>query len=569
MCRLTFSLASWLVATAVFLVPSRGLHGQQQNSQMGEQVLSVEQAPADAPKKRGPDHPWIELSNLRKGNAPFPGLQVDYKVIAGNAEDITLVIMSKQGRSTARIGPLGHQPNSISIQDSAIFGLPDNCEVWAEVGRIPLIDRGAGYKVSKSVTLGNVGQLTFAREWRPEEAEAYARQQKMKAPPPPVPAGSVVVDARTEPLLPGMPVLGTWLGEWHEGELVAATPLLLSIKWSKALADRPAVSSMGRSRVAVATATLEKGRTAPSTFKPSVTVLEGGRLPLERGLVPLTADIVIVPGTPLKAEWLGRFASVTAIAESRGADVSIRWDERMNRTIENRNIGTLAIEQQTLDRLQQPDATEFFAKQLDKLEKSAARSNRHVHDYAIRLALPPDTVRLQNRLAIPRGTSLQVEWANRWHSLRVISNSEVGAVECNWKDFLSGRRTEWISRDSLVIAEIDQARLLANGKGDDPKTETPELGKKPAAGVPPAAEGAGATVPMGGKFEVILEEIGAGKRVPVAKAVMKIAGIGLKDALQLADALPISLKGSLTEAEAKGFQTQIETAGGKASVKSK
>lgn len=567
-----------LILSAAVSSSLSSLHAQQTgNNQMGETVLSIQQAPADAPKKRGPAHPWVELSNLKKGNdGPFPTLEVDYKVTAGSAGDFTLVIKSERGRSTVHVILFGDKEDRISVRNFAFQGFPDNCEVWAEIGGgFGPFDRAAGYKISKSVTMGNVGQLTFARDWRPEEQAAYDLNQKMQAPPPPPPAGSVVVDNNTTPLLPGMPVLGTWMAEWHEGELLAVSPNLLTIKWTKTVDKRPAISSMARARVSVAMATLDKGRAAPATFKPSVQVLEGGTIPLDPDLVPLTADIKVVPGTPLKAEWAGKFDTVTVTGKPRGTEIPVTWDSRKGWN-ENRKIGMLAIEKETIDRLKEQDATEHFAARLEELDHAEpARPKTPAKDYAISLAIPRNSGRLKDKIPVPEGTKLKAVWGNQWYTLRVLSDSDEGPVECNWENFGNGNWNEWINRNSLVITKDEETKLRNRAQADRAK-EKEDAEEKPAAPAKttaaarttPAAKPAPPAAPTGGKYEVVLEEMPASKKISIAKVVMKIAGLELKDALQLTDALPISLKGELSEAEAKGFQKQIEAAGGKASVKS-
>lgn len=68
------------------------------------------------------------------------------------------------------------------------------------------------------------------------------------------------------------------------------------------------------------------------------------------------------------------------------------------------------------------------------------------------------------------------------------------------------------------------------------------------------------------EFAVILTEIGANK-VSVIKAVREITSLGLKDAKDLVDASPKSIKESLTRADAELIKKKLEEAGAKAELK--
>jgi ribosomal protein L7/L12 len=68
------------------------------------------------------------------------------------------------------------------------------------------------------------------------------------------------------------------------------------------------------------------------------------------------------------------------------------------------------------------------------------------------------------------------------------------------------------------------------------------------------------------KFEVVLTSFGTSK-IGVIKVVRDATGMGLKDAKDLVEAAPKTVKTDLTEADAKKLQSAIETAGGKADVK--
>lgn len=67
-------------------------------------------------------------------------------------------------------------------------------------------------------------------------------------------------------------------------------------------------------------------------------------------------------------------------------------------------------------------------------------------------------------------------------------------------------------------------------------------------------------------FNVELTEAGANK-IGVIKAVREITGLGLKDAKDLVDAAPKTVKEGVTKAEADEMKKKIEEAGGKVAIK--
>ena len=68
------------------------------------------------------------------------------------------------------------------------------------------------------------------------------------------------------------------------------------------------------------------------------------------------------------------------------------------------------------------------------------------------------------------------------------------------------------------------------------------------------------------EFDVVLTEIGANK-VSVIKAVREITGLGLKEAKDLVDGAPKTVKEALPKADAEAAKKKLEDAGAKADVK--
>jgi len=94
-----------------------------------------------------------------------------------------------------------------------------------------------------------------------------------------------------------------------------------------------------------------------------------------------------------------------------------------------------------------------------------------------------------------------------------------------------------------------------------------EFGVSAAAGVVVAAAGAGAAA-AGEKdeFDVELTEVGPNK-VKVIKVVREATGLGLKEAKDLVDNAPKTLKEGASKAEAEEIKTKLEAEGAKVTLK--
>ena len=76
----------------------------------------------------------------------------------------------------------------------------------------------------------------------------------------------------------------------------------------------------------------------------------------------------------------------------------------------------------------------------------------------------------------------------------------------------------------------------------------------------PAAGGAEAAAEEKTSFDVVLKEVGAAK-LQVVKAVKEACGLGLKEAKDLVDGAPSTLKEGLSKDEAENLKKAIEEAG--------
>ena len=94
-----------------------------------------------------------------------------------------------------------------------------------------------------------------------------------------------------------------------------------------------------------------------------------------------------------------------------------------------------------------------------------------------------------------------------------------------------------------------------------------EFGVSAAAGVVVAAAGAGAAAAEEkGEFDVELTEVGPNK-VKVIKVVREATGLGLKEAKDLVDNAPKTIKEAAAKAEAEDIKTKLEAEGAKVTLK--
>jgi large subunit ribosomal protein L7/L12 len=82
----------------------------------------------------------------------------------------------------------------------------------------------------------------------------------------------------------------------------------------------------------------------------------------------------------------------------------------------------------------------------------------------------------------------------------------------------------------------------------------------PAAAAAPAAE-------EQTEFTVLLKEYPADKKVTVIKVVRELTGLGLKEAKDLVEGVPSTVKESVSKADSESMKKKLEDAGAKVEVK--
>ena len=113
---------------------------------------------------------------------------------------------------------------------------------------------------------------------------------------------------------------------------------------------------------------------------------------------------------------------------------------------------------------------------------------------------------------------------------------------------------------NLTVKEVNElATILKEEYGIEPAAAAV------AVAAPAAGDGAAAAEEKT-NFDVVLKEAGAAK-LQVVKAVKEACGLGLKEAKDLVDGAPATIKEGLSKDEAENLKKAIEEAGAKVELK--
>ncbi len=108
---------------------------------------------------------------------------------------------------------------------------------------------------------------------------------------------------------------------------------------------------------------------------------------------------------------------------------------------------------------------------------------------------------------------------------------------------------------NLTVKEVQELKtILKDEYGIEPAAAAVAVAAGPAAG------GEAAAAEEKTSFDVVLKEAGAAK-LQVVKAVKEACGLGLKEAKDLVDGAPSTLKEGLSKDEAENLKKAIEEAG--------
>ena len=109
---------------------------------------------------------------------------------------------------------------------------------------------------------------------------------------------------------------------------------------------------------------------------------------------------------------------------------------------------------------------------------------------------------------------------------------------------------------NLTVKEVQElATVLKDEYGIEPAAAAVAVAAGPAAGA-----GEAAAAEEKSSFDVVLKSAGAAK-LQVVKAVKEACGLGLKEAKDLVDGAPATIKEGMAKAEAENLKKAIEEAG--------
>lgn len=114
---------------------------------------------------------------------------------------------------------------------------------------------------------------------------------------------------------------------------------------------------------------------------------------------------------------------------------------------------------------------------------------------------------------------------------------------------------------NLTVKEVNElATVLKDEYGIEPAAAAVAVAAGPASG------GAAGEAEEKTSFDVVLAEVG-GAKLQVVKAVKEACGLGLKEAKDLVDGAPATIKEGLSKEEAENLKKAIEEAGAKVELK--
>ena len=117
---------------------------------------------------------------------------------------------------------------------------------------------------------------------------------------------------------------------------------------------------------------------------------------------------------------------------------------------------------------------------------------------------------------------------------------------------------------TAIIDSIKELSILELKELIDTYCE--EFGVSAVAAAPAAAAAAAPAEEEKTEFDVILRSAGAAK-MAVIKAVKELTGLGLKEAKEVVDNAPKTIKEKISQAEADELKAKLEAAGAEVAVK--
>ncbi|HAX96605.1 MAG TPA: 50S ribosomal protein L7/L12 [Prolixibacteraceae bacterium] len=114
---------------------------------------------------------------------------------------------------------------------------------------------------------------------------------------------------------------------------------------------------------------------------------------------------------------------------------------------------------------------------------------------------------------------------------------------------------------NLTVKEVNElAKILKDEYGIEPAAAAVAVAGPAAAGDDAAAEA------VQTEFDVVLK-FGGQSKLQVVKLVKELTGLGLKEAKEVVDAAPKTIKEKVSKEEAESLKAQLEEAGAEVEIK--
>ncbi|MBE6875621.1 MAG: 50S ribosomal protein L7/L12 [Oscillospiraceae bacterium] len=123
---------------------------------------------------------------------------------------------------------------------------------------------------------------------------------------------------------------------------------------------------------------------------------------------------------------------------------------------------------------------------------------------------------------------------------------------------MASEKTQKFIEDIKALSVLELAELV--------EAIQEEFGVTAAVAAAPAAGGAGAAAEEKTEFDVVLASFGD-KKMGVIKAVKDVLGLGLKEAKEVVEGAPKTLKEGVSKAEAEELKAKLEEAGATIEIK--
>lgn len=128
-------------------------------------------------------------------------------------------------------------------------------------------------------------------------------------------------------------------------------------------------------------------------------------------------------------------------------------------------------------------------------------------------------------------------------------------------------------KTDTIIEQLKTLTLLEASELVEKIEETFGVDASSGGGMMMMAPGAGAGADGGeaaeekSEFDVVLEKFPADKKIAILKVVRGITGLGLKEAKEIVESVPKTIKEATPKADAEDVKKQLEEAGAEVSLK--